>query len=150
MFGTSSTCRWHLGSRSPADVLKGLQARLLWLDELCKLQFEQPAVCSALCEKLVVSAALRDFSTFNDMNQVSMKYAGETMRNHESGSSLRELSQLPLNDVLSLAIERRGWLVQENDGCVLEISTSKSYPLARRSAPQVRRLALRSHAAMTI
>lgn len=66
----------------------------------------------------MMCALLDDPASVDDDNPVGVGDGRETMGNHEGGASLQQAGQRALDNLLSLGIDRRGGLVQDQDARV--------------------------------
>ena len=73
-----------------------------------------------MVEQLVVRADRRDAALLQHGNAIGAPYRREPVRDHHHGAALHQVGQRRLHQRLALRVERRGRLVQNQDGRVLE------------------------------
>src|SRR5262245_35951852 len=85
-----------------------------------ELQPMESSVGATGANELAMRAGFDRASVVYDMDEIGALDGGQAVRDHQDGAAFAELVERPLDDTFRLAVERRGGLVQQHDGCVLE------------------------------
>src|SRR5690349_1041231 len=110
-------------------------------DPAAELLFVEPRVDAAVCEELVVGAALDDRAVLYREDDIGVSDRREAVRDGDRGSALDQGLERLLDDALTFGVQRRGGLVEDEDRRVFEDHARDREPLALSTGEPVAALA---------
>src|SRR5436190_2380602 len=84
------------------------------------LGFNQPAVDAITAQKRFRRAVLQETTFLEDQDSIEVAHRRKAMRNGDDGAAAHEAAQRLADQLFAVAIQRRGRLVEQEEGRVLE------------------------------
>ncbi len=117
-------------SSAVRGLLREFGPRGFRLVDLAELQVVEAAVGTLPAHELIVGAGFHDSAIIQHEDLVSIPYRRESVRDDDDGSIGEEPVDRTLDEALRLAIQRRGGLIEDEDGRVAQYRTGDGDPLA--------------------
>ena len=99
-------------------------------DGFAGLHFPQPRVETFLRQEFLVASILRQASVLEHVDAVGVTNGGEPMSDHNGGAITGDSFQRTLDSSFSFVVDRRGCLIEHQDGRVVQHRPGDRDPLS--------------------